>query len=361
MDCSARRSCGGCEMEKPTAAAIAPDPFDAERRGGLTAAAWRLIGTLALIALAVALPFGLSKYHVFELTLVLIYAIAVLGLNILTGYNGQISLGHGGFFAAGAYTAAILMHRYGVPYWATLPPAGLICFVLGVLFGLPALRFEGPYLALVTLAMALATPQLLKYFDTWTGGQQGINLAKPMPPPGLGIDRDRWLYLVVFVVLLIAMRVAANILDGRTGRAFVAIRDHPIAAAAMGINTARYKTLAFGTSTLFTGVAGALFAIAIGYVSPEGYSIFLSVSFLVGSAVGGIATIGGAIVGGFFIQFVPNLANDISDAAPWAIYGLAMLLFMYLMPRGVVGSLGPWIDRALQRIAAHRAALGNEE
>ena len=131
-----------------------------------------------------ALPFGSSKYHVFELTMVMIYAIAVLGLNILTGYNGQISLGHGGFFAAGAYTAAILMHRYGVPYWATLPPAALICFVLGVLFGLPALRFEGPYLALVTLAMALATPQLLKYFDTWTGGQQGINLVKPVPPAG---------------------------------------------------------------------------------------------------------------------------------------------------------------------------------
>ncbi len=229
----------------------------------------------------------------------------------------------------------------------------MICFVLGVLFGLPALRFEGPYLALVTLAMALATPQLLKYFDTWTGGQQGINLAKPLPPPGLGLDRDRWLYFVVLVVLLMAMRVAANLLHGRTGRALVAIRDHPIAAAAMGINTARYKTLAFGTSTLFTGVAGALAAIVIGYVSPESYSLFLSISFLVGSAVGGIATIGGAIVGGFFIQFVPNLANDISDAAPWAIYGLAMLLFMYAMPRGVVGSLGPWLDRLA---AAHQSA-----
>src|SRR5580692_8074726 len=106
--------------------------------------------------------------------------------------------------------AAILMHRYGVPYWATLPPAGLICFVIGVLFGLPALRFEGPYLALVTLAMALATPQLLKYFDTWTGGQQGINLAKPMPPAGLGLNQDRWLYLIALVALLLAIRVAAN-------------------------------------------------------------------------------------------------------------------------------------------------------
>ncbi len=306
---------------------------------------WRWIGIVALIVIAAALPFALSKYHVFELTMVMIYAIAVLGLNILTGYNGQISLGHGGFFAVGAYTAAILMHRYGVPYWLTLPPAALIGFVLGVLFGLPALRFEGPYLALVTLAMALATPQLLKYFDTWTGGQQGINLAKPMPPAGLGLDRDRWLYFVVLVVLLVAIRIAANILHGRTGRAFVAIRDHPIAAAAMGIGTAKYKTLAFGTSTSFTAVAGALSAIVVGYVSPEGYSLFLSISFLVGSAVGGIATIGGAIVGGFFIQFVPNLANDISDAAPWAIYGLAMLLFMYTMPRGVVGTLELLIAR----------------
>ena len=145
----------------------------------------RWIAALVLIVLAAALPFAISNYHVFELTLVMIYAIAVLGLNILTGYNGQISLGHGGFFAAGAYAAAILMHRYGVPYWATVPPAALICFALGVLFGLPALRFEGPYLALVTLAMAVATPQLLKYFDSWTGGQQGINLLKVQPPPGL--------------------------------------------------------------------------------------------------------------------------------------------------------------------------------
>jgi branched-chain amino acid transport system permease protein len=317
---------------------------------------WRWIGCVVLIAVAIMLPFALSNYQVFQLTQVMIYAIAVLGLNILTGYNGQISLGHGGFFAAGAYTAAILMYRYGVPYWATLPPAALVCFALGVLFGLPALRFEGPYLALVTLAMAVAMPQLLKYFDNWTGGKQGLVLVKPLPPPELGIDRDRWLYLLVLVVLLVAIRVAANLLTGRTGRAFVAIRDHPIAAAAMGINTARYKTLAFGTSTLFTGVAGALAAIVIGFVAPESFTLFLSLSFLIGSAVGGIATIGGAIVGGFFIEFVPNFANDISDAAPWAIYGLTMLLFMYVMPRGVVGTLGPWLAHAMQRFRSARHA-----
>jgi len=333
--------------------------FSAGRYAGPDSTSWRWLGLAALILLAAALPFGISKYHVFQLTLVMVYAIAVLGLNILTGYNGQISLGHGAFYAAGAYTAAILMHRYGVPYWATLLPAALICFALGVLFGLPALRFEGPYLALVTLAMAVATPQLLKYFETWTGGQQGINLVKPSPPAFLGLDRDRWLYFLVVVALLVAMRVAANILQGRTGRALVAIRDHPIAAAAMGIPTARYKTLAFGISTLFTGVAGAFSAIVIGYVSPEGFGLFLSLSFLVGSAIGGIATIGGALVGALFIEFVPNLANDISDAAPWALYGVAMLLFMYAMPRGVVGSLQVWVARVMRRFPSPNAAASD--
>lgn len=334
-----------------------PEQSAAGRYCGFAAGAWRAIGASMLILAAAVLPFTVSNYHVFELTQVMIYAVAVLGLNILTGYNGQISLGHGGFFAAGAYTAAILMYRYGVPYWATLPPAAFICFALGVLFGLPALRFEGPYLALVTLAMAVATPQLLKYFDGWTGGQQGINLVKVQAPSVLGIERDRWLYWVVLLVLLLAMRVAANLLHGRTGRALVAIRDHPIAAAAMGINVAWYKTLAFGTSTLFTGVAGALSAIVIGFVAPESFNLFLSLSFLVGSAVGGIATISGAIVGGLFIEFVPNFANDISDAAPWAIYGLAMLLFMYVMPRGVVGSLAPLV----RRFQLHRAAAAERQ
>jgi len=339
----------------------ARDDLAAGRYAGLNVATWRWIGALALILVAAALPFVISKYHVFQLTLVMIFAIAVLGLNILTGYNGQISLGHGAFYAAGAYTAAILMHHYGVPYWATLPPAALIGFMLGVLFGLPALRFEGPYLALVTLAMAVAMPQLLKYFEAWTGGQQGINLVKPLPPAWLGIDRDRWLYFLVLVVLLLAIRVAANILKGRTGRALVAIRDHPIAAAAMGIPTARYKTLAFGISTLFTGVAGALSAIVIGYVAPESFGLFLSLSFLVGSAIGGIATIGGAIVGAFFIEFVPNLANDVSDAAPWALYGLAMLLFMYVMPRGVVGSLQTGLAWMMRRLPSHHTAAGNND
>jgi branched-chain amino acid transport system permease protein len=332
-------------------ATILTSTMGTHRIAGLSETTWRRIGLVTLIVFGIALPFLVTKYQSFQFTLAMIYAVALLGLNILTGYNGQISLGHGAFFAVGAYTAAILMHRWGVPFWATLPAAALICFVVGVLFGLPALRLDGLYLALVTLALALALPQLLKYFEGWTGGQQGINLIKPKPPAWIGLDKDRYIYLMVFIVLLVMFKIAANLLRGRTGRALVATRDHPISAVAMGIDTARYKTLAFGTSALFTGVAGAMSAIVIGYVSPEGFGPFLSISLLVGSAVGGIATIGGPILGGLFVQFIPNFANSISDAAPWAIYGLCMLLCMYLVPEGAIGFAAPRLTRLLRRNA----------
>jgi branched-chain amino acid transport system permease protein len=296
---------------------VSPDKVAADRYAGLSTDAWRWLGTAVLIGLVVLLPFRLSNYHVFELTMVMIYAIAVLGLNILTGYNGQISLGHGGFFAVGAYTAAILMHHYAVPYWATLPVAALICFVLGVLFGLPALRFEGPYLALVTLAMAVATPQVLKYFDNWTGGQQGLNLVKPQPPPALGLDRDRWLYFIALIVLLVAIRVAVNMLHGRTGRAFVAIRDHPIAAAGHGDRHRPLTRRSLLAPARCSPASPARFPQSSSALSRRKASpLFLSISFLVGSAIGGIATISGAIVGGIFIQFVPNLAMTFPTLRP---------------------------------------------
>jgi branched-chain amino acid transport system permease protein len=241
-----------------------------------------------------------------------------------------------------------------VPFWATLPAAALVSFVMGVLLGLPALRFEGLYLALVTLAMGLAIPQLLKYFDSWTGGTTGLNLKKPVPPVGLPIDRDRYLYLLALIVLLAMFWIGSNLLRGRTGRALVAIRDHPISATAMGIDAARYKTLAFGTSALFTGVAGAMNAIVIGFVSPDSFPPFLSLSFIVGSTIGGIATVGGAIFGGLFIEFVPTWTSDISDAAPWAVLGLTELLFIYLMPTGIAGFFGPRLGRWMHLVSMTR-------
>jgi branched-chain amino acid transport system permease protein len=283
----------------------------------------------------------MSDYHIFQLTMVVIYSIALLGLNLLIGFNGQISLGHGAFFATGAYTAAILLQRTDIPYWATVPLGGAICLGAGFLFGLPALRLEGLYLALPTFALAVATPQLLTWqaLAHWTGGVQGISFAKPDPPDFLPLDPDQWLYFFCLVCAVPLYLVAVNLLHGRTGRAIVAIRDHPLAAPAMGIDTSFYKTATFGVSAMFTGVAGALSAIVAQYVSPDSFPIFVSLSFLVGIVVGGIASISGAVFGAVFIVFVPNVAASISDAAPLAIYGIALIALMYLMPSGVAGLL----------------------
>jgi branched-chain amino acid transport system permease protein len=313
---------------------------------------------LAAIALVIALvlPLSLSNFHLFQFSQVYIYAIALLGLNILTGYNGQISLGHGAFYAIGAYTTAIMIDQWSVPYGWTIPVAGVLCLVVGFLFGIPALRLEGLYLALATFALALAVPQILKYFEHWTGGSQGIVLGKPNPPWGLPINPDQWLYFLTLGILVVLLVLAANLLRGRTGRAVVAIRDNAIAAQSMGVNTALYKSLTFGVSAAYTGVAGALSAVTVAYVAPDSFDVFLSITFLVGIVIGGLASISGAIFGALFIQFVPNLAQDISKAAPWAIYGVFLIVFMYAMPRGIVGTVRLALARRLRRRAEPAAA-----
>jgi branched-chain amino acid transport system permease protein len=299
----------------------------------------RWFGLAVLVVLACALPFVVSNYRVFQFTLVLVYAIALLGLNMLTGFNGQISLGHGAFYAIGAYTAAILMDKFGVPYWLTLPIAGAVCAGAGFLFGLPALRLEGLYLSLATFALGVALPQILKYkaIEAWTGGAQGIVITKPDAPEWTGLSQDQWLYFVSLAVMLLMFWLGWNLLRGRIGRAMVAIRDQPTAARAMGVDTAMVKSLTFGVSALYTGVAGALGAIAIQFVAPDSFSIFLSISLVVGIVIGGLASISGAIWGALFIQFIPNVADQISKAAPWAIYGIFLIVFMYVMPTGVAG------------------------
>ncbi len=312
----------------------------------------RQLIVLAVVLLgACALPFLVSNYRTFQFTMVLVYATALLGLNILTGYNGQISLGHGAFYAIGAYTAAILMDKAGVPYWATIPVAGAVCLVAGFLFGLPALKLDGLYLALATFALGVSLPQLLKYhhLEKITGGVQGIVIAKPDPPLGLPLNPDQWLYYFTLAVTVVMFFLAWNLLRGRIGRALVAIRDQHIAAEAMGVNNAMVKSLAFGVSAMYTGVAGALGAIAIQFVAPDSFNSFVSIVFLVGIVIGGLASISGAIYGALFIQFVPNIADEISKAAPWAIFGVFLIAFVYLMPAGIAGAVRMGIARLARK------------
>ena len=300
-----------------------------------------LLGLIALI-----LPWLISDFRVFQVNLMLVYAIAVLGLNLLTGYGGQISLGHGAFYAIGAYTAAILMDQAQWSAYATLPVAALVCLAAGILMGFPALRLDGHYLALATFALAMAIPQLLKYkgIEDYTGGVQGIVLDKPLPRfemefLGKELSEDRWMYYLVLIVAVLMFWLANNLVKGRIGRAIVAIRDQPIAAGALGVNLTAVKTLTFGVSAAYTGVAGALGAIAVSYVAPDSFHTFLSISFLVGAVVGGLGTIPGALFGAAFIQFVPNVADEISKSAPWAVYGAILIALIYVAPGGVMGML----------------------
>ena len=305
---------------------------------------WLWFWSAVLLVALLVLPFLVKNYRVFQFNLVLVYAMAILGLNILTGFNGQISLGHGAFYAFGAYAAAVLMDKFGMPYWSTLPVAFVFCFALGFLLGFPALRLAGHYLALATFALALAVPQLLKYkkIEGLTGGVQGIVLTKPEPPFdfslfGQPLSADRWLYFFTLAVSALMFLLAWNLLRGRIGRALIAVRDHPIAATAMGINLPVFKSLTFGVSAGFTGVAGALGAVVVAFVSPDSFTVNLSIFLLVGVVVGGLASIPGAIFGGMFIQFVPNIADEISKSAPAAIYGILLIGMMYLMPSGMMG------------------------
>jgi len=301
-----------------------------------------LWGAAALVAvLLVGLAFVAKGYQLFQATMVLAYAIALLGLNMLTGYNGQISLGHGAFFALGAYVTGILMEHALWPYWATIPAAGVVCLAVGYLFGRPALKLEGLYLALATFALGVAMPQLLKYkhLEAWTGGVQGIVLIKPDAPWGLPLNPDQWLYFFSLVVTALMFVLAHNLLQSGTGRAMRAIRDHAMAAEAMGVDNRHYKSMSFGVSAAYTGVGGALGAIAVQFVSPDSFTLFLSISLLVGIVVGGVGTLWGALYGAVFIMFVPDMAEKVSKAAPWAVYGAVLIAFMFVMPGGVVGLL----------------------
>ena len=297
-------------------------------------------------------PDVVSNYRLFLVSTMIIAAIAVLGLNLLTGFNGQISLGHGAFYAVGAYTAAVMMDKLDVPYYATLPIAAVVCFVVGFLFGLPALKLEGHYLALATFALALAVPQILKYkwLESVTGGVQGIVLNKPEVPFDIPLNEDQWLYYYCLVTMVLLFWAANNMLNSRSGRAMMAIRDYHIAADTMGINTARYKTVTFGISAAYTGIAGALSASAIAFVAPDSFNIFLSIKFLIGLVVGGVGSLTGSVVGGIFYVLVDNSAQAIStyikndlglqfDLSAYTIFGLLLIILMYLMPQGIVGGV----------------------
>lgn len=295
----------------------------------------RTASWVMLIAFLV-LPLFVRNFVIFQVTMVLIYGIAVLALNILTGGSGQFSLGQSAFYAIGAYTSAILIEHAGVNYALTLPAAGIVCFIVGFLFGFPALRLSGIYLALATYAFAVAMPQLLKLgvIEHWTGGVQGLVVTKPDAPFGLPMSQDMWLYYFTLAVSIAIYLASINLLRSRSGRAMMAIRDNEIAASAMGVDLSVYKTLAFGVSAGITGVAGALGAIAVQFVAPDSYTFTLAIALFLGMVVGGVGWLPGSLAGAAFIVFVPNIAEGISKGLSGAFFGVLLFAVIYLVPHG---------------------------
>jgi branched-chain amino acid transport system permease protein len=318
----------------------------------LTHTQWMLAA--AAIVIAALLPLVAKNFILFQLTLAMVYGIAILGLCLLTGINGQFSLGHSAFFALGAYTAAIMMDRFGINYLWTLPAAGIVCLVFGFLFGVPALRLHGIYLALATFSLAVATPQILKTtpLEHWTGGVQGIVILKPDAPFGLPLSPDQWLYYLTLVIVVVMFGAAGNLINSRTGRALVAIRDNPIAARAMGIDISLYKSLTFGVSAFYTGVAGALGAIVIQFVAPDSFTFAFAIALFVGLVVGGVNSIPGTLFGGLFVLFVPNIAEHFSKGLAGAIYGLILILVIYLMPSGAAGLVKLVVNKLARKTTA---------
>jgi branched-chain amino acid transport system permease protein len=314
---------------------------------------WARLAALLIVAVAaVAVPFSFPPFRVSQFTLALVYAVAALGLNLLVGYSGQISLGHGAFFALGAYSTAYLMTHTGLPDLVGIPLAGALAFAAGLLLGIPALRLRGHYLALVTLGVAVATPQLVKRFDGLTGGTQGLSAGSPAPPAWLGLAQDQYLYMIALVTTALALVMAANLVRGRVGRALVAIRSGEISARAAGVNLTTYKLRTFALSAMLAGIGGALYTYVVGFVAPESFTIAVSFVFLAAIVVGGLGTIAGAVFGALFIQFVPIYTSDINQALAGVLYGGVLILFMYVLPGGVVGlghRLLGWVTRPRQR------------
>ncbi len=268
----------------------------------------RVVVTVVVGAILLELPQYYPDFRVAQFNTVLCFAIAALGLNLLAGFNGQISVGHGAFFGIGAYTSVILVVDHGWPHFATIVAAAVLAFVVGLIVGLPALRIQGLYLALVTLALATLFPLVITRFSDLTGGSQGKSVPvkeRFRAPDWTSMSNDQWRYYVFLAFAVVAFVLVRNLVRSRAGRAIIAIRDNETAAATLGVNISAYKVVTFGLSAMLAGIAGALFSIQTSFVSSEQFGLNLSITLLVAVVVGGAATIFGPAIGAFLVVFIP--------------------------------------------------------
>ncbi|MGH2453826.1 MAG: branched-chain amino acid ABC transporter permease [bacterium] len=297
------------------------------------AAAW--LATAALLAALALFPFYSPRYLLFPAILVAINATVAVGLNVLTGLTGQISLGHAGFVGIGAYAATLLAARLDFPWFLAWPAAGLIAAAFGVLVGVPALRLTGPYLTIATLGFGVAVHQVLTNWEALSGGRMGLPVPRVAFGPAALTNDQRLYYLAVGVAVLLTW-AAANLARSHVGRAFVALRDSDIAAEVMGVNLTRYKVLAFAVSAFYAGIGGALFAQALRHLEPQSFDLLQSITYFAMIVVGGLGTVSGAVLGAGVITLLPGYLGELRAWLP-VIFGTAIILIMMVEPRGLYG------------------------
>lgn len=361
----------------------APGSLPAPVLGGPKVPVGRIVAAVVVAIVLIAAPFMFPAFRVEQFVGWMALAIAACGLNLLTGYNGQISVGHGALYGTGAYATAMLITNAGWPVWPSVAASGVICFFVGVAIGLPALRIKGLYLALVTLAVATLFPLIIEEFSTFTGGGSGLSITSPVQTPRGVVERpvrlespggtlapDQWKYFIFLVITVVVFVLARNIVRSRTGRSLVAIRDNETAAEVSGVNVARVKILTFGVSSAMAGIGGAVFALNNGRVNPTSFTIVVSIYFLIAVVVGGAASVIGPAIGavayGVFTDVLsPELPERLKPATP-VILGVLLVVLMLVAPGGIVGLWRTTVakraaKRSAKNEAANRPATGEPE
>jgi branched-chain amino acid transport system permease protein len=316
--------------------------------------AYQAVGLAVGAVVLFMLPWWLEPFRLGQVSKSISYVVAIMGLVILVGMSGQISLGHSAFFGLGGYTTAILVQDHGWPFLATFPVSMALCFVVGFLVGLPALRIRGLYLAVITLALAVTFPTLITKFDDLTGGPNGLNVQPRLEPPSwtnlARNERHIWTYFLILGIAALAFILARNLTNSRVGRAIIAIRDRQTAAATNGVNLALYKTCIFGMSALFAGVGGSLFVMETRFISTTDVGLNLAIFLIVGLVVGGVGSMWGAIPGGLVVVFVPYWSASWVEAAggrdlayyllqPGVVFGVGLIVLMFVLQGGLIDAL----------------------
>jgi branched-chain amino acid transport system permease protein len=334
----------------------------------------KAVAVAGFVALVALLPLAIDDFEASQYAYVGIFFIAICGLNILTGYTGQISLGHGAFMAVGGYVTAVLATEQergllgfsftaGIPYYATIPIAGVVAAAVGFVLAIPALRLSGLYLALATFGIALATPVLIRKYPDLSGGSTGLSFDLVGAPSWLRLSTNDWFYYLCWTIALVLLAAAWLLLRGRTGRAFRAVRDSEVAAVSFGVHLPTYKTLAFAVSAFYAGVAGALFAVVnLSYVSPETFALALSIYLVVGTVAAGLGSLWGIVFGALLLEWLRDpkfevlwvsrtdtvsgldrvLPVDLDPTAtgiPDFVLGAVLVAVMLLLPTGAAGLL----------------------